>query len=186
MSYTCPKCGATSYNPNDEFYGYCGNCHQFTRGVRYGDQRHRSSSTPAGQEREMRMPTNDEEGKAQPEMPEVQRQGNCRGVRDVSGERMERSNEPLVRTLQRIGVYNDRMMTSYENMRRLTRAERWLFASVGMTCGISFTNLLHVLTTPDRAVRITTVIIIFMAFCQLVYVYRGMKRLKAQKRELEM
>lgn len=29
MSITCPKCGMTSYNPNDEREKYCGNCHQF-------------------------------------------------------------------------------------------------------------------------------------------------------------
>ena len=30
MSFTCPKCRRTSYNPNDESAGYCGNCHEFT------------------------------------------------------------------------------------------------------------------------------------------------------------
>ena len=30
MSFTCPKCHRTSYNPNDERAGYCGNCHEFT------------------------------------------------------------------------------------------------------------------------------------------------------------
>lgn len=31
MSYTCPRCGMTSHNPNDEREGYCGNCHDWTR-----------------------------------------------------------------------------------------------------------------------------------------------------------
>lgn len=30
-SFTCPVCGATSYNPNDVAEGYCGRCHDFTR-----------------------------------------------------------------------------------------------------------------------------------------------------------
>jgi hypothetical protein len=30
MAYTCPKCGMTSHNPNDEREGYCGNCHDWT------------------------------------------------------------------------------------------------------------------------------------------------------------
>jgi hypothetical protein len=30
MSFTCPRCGMTSHNPNDEAHGYCGNCHDFT------------------------------------------------------------------------------------------------------------------------------------------------------------
>lgn len=29
-SFTCPTCGATSWNPNDVRYGYCGRCHAFT------------------------------------------------------------------------------------------------------------------------------------------------------------
>jgi hypothetical protein len=30
MSITCPKCSMTSYHPEDEAQGYCGNCHEFT------------------------------------------------------------------------------------------------------------------------------------------------------------
>ena len=30
MSYTCPRCGMVSHNPNDEAEGYCGNCHDYT------------------------------------------------------------------------------------------------------------------------------------------------------------
>jgi ribosomal protein S27AE len=29
-SFTCPRCGATSYNPNDAAEGYCGRCHAWT------------------------------------------------------------------------------------------------------------------------------------------------------------
>ena len=29
MSYTCTRCGKTSYNPNDQRERYCGNCHEF-------------------------------------------------------------------------------------------------------------------------------------------------------------
>lgn len=29
-SFTCPECGATSYNPNDVREGYCGRCHNWT------------------------------------------------------------------------------------------------------------------------------------------------------------
>jgi hypothetical protein len=29
VSYTCPHCGATSHNPNDERERYCGRCHRF-------------------------------------------------------------------------------------------------------------------------------------------------------------
>lgn len=31
-SITCPRCGMTSYNPNDIREGYCGNCHDWTAG----------------------------------------------------------------------------------------------------------------------------------------------------------
>lgn len=30
MAFTCPRCHATSYHPEDERHGYCGNCHDFT------------------------------------------------------------------------------------------------------------------------------------------------------------
>lgn len=29
MNITCPQCGMTSHNLNDELYGYCSNCGQF-------------------------------------------------------------------------------------------------------------------------------------------------------------
>jgi ribosomal protein S27AE len=29
-SYTCPRCGATSYSPHDIAEGYCGSCHDWT------------------------------------------------------------------------------------------------------------------------------------------------------------
>lgn len=29
-SITCPRCGRTSYNPNDIREGYCGYCHDWT------------------------------------------------------------------------------------------------------------------------------------------------------------
>jgi hypothetical protein len=31
LSFTCPVCHMTSYHPKDVEYGYCGNCHEFTR-----------------------------------------------------------------------------------------------------------------------------------------------------------
>jgi hypothetical protein len=30
MSFTCPRCGLTSYHPRDIADGYCGNCHDWT------------------------------------------------------------------------------------------------------------------------------------------------------------
>ncbi len=29
-AFTCPRCGRTSWNPNDAREGYCGNCHDWT------------------------------------------------------------------------------------------------------------------------------------------------------------
>jgi hypothetical protein len=185
MSYTCPVCWRTSYHPDDEKYSYCGNCHDFTGGYGYGNERYSSSRSPAGSEGKMRMPTNDEDGKAQPEMPEVQGEGDCPGLLSLRRERVERDKEPIMRTLQRIGLCGDLMMTSYENMRRLTKVERWLFASVGLTCGISLTNLLHVLMTTHHVLLLTTGIIVFVFVGQMVYCYRGMRRLKAGKQELD-
>lgn len=33
-SITCPKCGVTSYNPNDIQHGFCGNCNAWTSPTR--------------------------------------------------------------------------------------------------------------------------------------------------------
>lgn len=30
VSFTCPKCGSTSYHPQDVLEGYCGSCHDWT------------------------------------------------------------------------------------------------------------------------------------------------------------
>ena len=30
-SFTCPRCGRTSYHPGDVVAGYCGHCHDWTR-----------------------------------------------------------------------------------------------------------------------------------------------------------
>lgn len=30
MTFTCPRCRATSHHPKDEEHGYCGQCHDFT------------------------------------------------------------------------------------------------------------------------------------------------------------
>lgn len=30
MSFTCPRCSATSHHPTDEAEGYCGACHDWT------------------------------------------------------------------------------------------------------------------------------------------------------------
>lgn len=31
-TFTCPRCGRTSHNPNDAEQGYCGACHDWTAG----------------------------------------------------------------------------------------------------------------------------------------------------------
>lgn len=36
-SFTCPKCGRTSHNPNDVREGYCGACHDWTGKVHPAD-----------------------------------------------------------------------------------------------------------------------------------------------------
>lgn len=59
MSFTCPDCGMTSHNPNDERWGWCGNCNAFTspeakaRGMalaRQASERTESADAPQGME----------------------------------------------------------------------------------------------------------------------------------------
>lgn len=46
-SFTCPRCGRTSFNPKDIEQGYCGACHDWTRVrtivVSHDDEDHRST-----------------------------------------------------------------------------------------------------------------------------------------------
>lgn len=37
--FTCPQCGAESYNPNDEREQYCYRCHQFVTEMDLGEKR---------------------------------------------------------------------------------------------------------------------------------------------------
>lgn len=41
MSYTCPNCNATSYNPTDEAERYCGNCHRYADELQSAEQQAR-------------------------------------------------------------------------------------------------------------------------------------------------
>lgn len=35
-TFVCPRCGATSHNPHDRAYGYCGRCHWWTGDAQLG------------------------------------------------------------------------------------------------------------------------------------------------------
>lgn len=37
-TFTCPKCGMVSHNPNDLKEGYCGACHAYTAAYRIRDE----------------------------------------------------------------------------------------------------------------------------------------------------
>ena len=41
MSYRCPNCGATSYNPTDEAERYCGACHRYADELQTPEQQAR-------------------------------------------------------------------------------------------------------------------------------------------------
>lgn len=56
MSFTCPVCGRTSYNPTDEREGYCGNCHAFTGKPKYAPQHHDFDTEPLP----VRLPEDDD------------------------------------------------------------------------------------------------------------------------------
>lgn len=64
MSFTCPVCWRTSYHPEDEKWGYCGNCHDFTGGsenMRIDCDQCGGSETANGQ----RCPCREEDDRAQ-------------------------------------------------------------------------------------------------------------------------
>jgi hypothetical protein len=169
MSFTCPVCWRTSYHPEDEKWGYCGNCHDFTGGSGYGYQRYRSSSTPAGQEREMRMPTTNEDGKAQPEMPEVPRQRNHRSLSDLLGIRVEPDDESAVQKLRRTGL----SLKSY-----------LIWGLTGITMGIAIASNIYI-RWPRQGAIVTTCIIFFVTGLQFAWMISEWMRLKREERELK-
>jgi hypothetical protein len=187
MSFTCPVCHRTSYHPEDEQWGYCGNCHDYTGGYGYGDKRYCSRSTPAGSEGEMRMPTNDEDGKAQPEMPEVQGQGISGSLRDVQWERMECKDESLMSQLQRDGIHAPippKPITERYHY-PLTSRDIMAFISVGVSCGVSIGTMLYFRMTRHHAVIVSTSIIVTIALYQTAYMLSAMRRMKRRKKEYD-
>jgi hypothetical protein len=42
VTITCPKCGKTSYHPEDERQRYCGHCHQFHADMVQDEDRNRA------------------------------------------------------------------------------------------------------------------------------------------------
>jgi hypothetical protein len=192
MSYTCPKCGATSYNPNDEFYGYCGNCHQFTRGVRYGDQRHRSSSFTAGQEREMRMQPDNEEPEAQPEVSQVQGEGNSGSLRDVRRQRMEPQDESLMQLLQRERLPDAADPKPLESTPEYPSRFRFYSGALGLgaAMGISWTAfalgpfVLRYITRGHALIILYGMVAALFA-AQTWMLYRWHKQLKERRAKLE-
>lgn len=91
MSYTCPRCGFTSHNENDERYSYCGNCHDFTGGYGYGHERHSSSSEQTKPNGTMQLRQDSEETKTK--LPEVQGYGQNNYVRQLRGDGMGQENQ---------------------------------------------------------------------------------------------
>jgi hypothetical protein len=191
MSFTCPVCWRTSYHPDDEKYGYCGNCHDYTGGDGYGNERYRSSSSPAGSERKMRMPTNDEDGKAQPEMPEVQGQGDCPGLQYLRGQRVGVYNESNLPTVQRPGV-SDVNAPIPPQLSLYPSRFRYYFGATGLGMGVGITWTIAMTSkfaqrsiTPAHAYMVLYGISIFFFGLQMHMLYRWNKALKKHRIELD-
>jgi hypothetical protein len=192
VSFTCPICWRTSYNPNDELHGYCGYCHAFTGHNAFrmeifsdGYERPGSSGSEAGQEREVRMQPNDEEQKAKSEMPAVQGQRNSGSVSGVPGDGMESSPESHVPEMRGTGV-------SLNGDELYPSRFRYYFGAtgMGMMLGISWTLLM---TGPfvQRYVSHLHAVLIMYGVClvfmvlQVDMLYRWERRLKRHRAVME-
>jgi hypothetical protein len=191
VSYTCPICSRTSYHPDDEKYSYCGNCHDFTGAYGYGNERHRSSSTPAGQERKMRMPTNDKDGKAQPEVSQMQGEGDCPSLQQLRRERMERGEEPPMHTVSGLGVSGVNapippQLSLYPSRFRYYFGATGLGMAVGITWTIAMTSKFAQRSiTPVHAYMFLYGLSIFFFGLQSHMLYRWNKALKKHRIELD-
>jgi hypothetical protein len=141
MSFTCPKCWRTSYSAEDEQWGYCGNCHAFTGAINDGIYGRSSGGNSAGQEGEMRMQPDNEEQKAKPEMPEVQGEGNCDGLRYLRGQRMESEIESLMHPMSGDGVSaaTDPVDAPIPPSSPYPSKYRFYWGAVGMGMGLGIT-----------------------------------------------
>lgn len=183
MSFTCPRCWRTSYHPDDEQYGYCGNCHDFT-GAIHGNQRHSGGSTTAGSEREMRMQPNDEEPKAKPDMPEVPRNGISRSLRDVLWERMEPQGEPPLRSVPGSGIPRTLLTPPKGYRYTLTNYDSTALVICGVMTGLAIANSLHYRLSRGHAVIVVAILIILCTIYVVTHLVIAMRQLKKDRKEM--
>lgn len=186
MSFTCPKCWRTSYSAEDEQWGYCGNCHDFTGAIQNGIQRYSSGSVTARSEGEMRMQPDNEEPEAQPEMSEMQGERISGSLRDMPWERMERDYQQDMQAMRGIGVStaSDPQLITLRGY-PLTSRDALAFISVGISCGLSLGSLLYFWMTRSHAVRTSTAIIVVIAIYQTAFMLLARRRMKRSKRRLD-
>lgn len=193
MSFTCPRCWRTSYSAEDEQWGYCGNCHDYTGAMHNGNQRYSSGGVTAGSEGEMRMQPDNEEQKAKPEMPEVQREGNCDGLLQLRRERMEPTDEPPMHTVSGDGVSADDPIAAPIPPPSLYPGRfRYYFGATGLGMALGITWTIAMTTkatqryiTPEHAYMVLYGASGFFFGLQAQMLYRWNKALKKRRAELD-
>ena len=193
MSFTCPVCWRTSYSAEDEQWGYCGNCHDFTGASANGIQRYSSSGNSAGSEGEMRMQPDNEEPEAQPEVSQVQGEGNSGSLRGLPWERMERNDEADMLAMQRTRVSRASgdpiampPTPEYPSKFRFYSGALGLGAGMGITWTVFLTGPLvqrHIITR-DHALMIVYALAVAFMGVQAEMLYRWNKQLKKYRAEM--
>lgn len=138
------------------------------------------------------MPTNDEDGKVQPEVSQVQGQGDCDGLLALRRERMERDKKSFLWPLQRDGVSPSsdpqplKAPDLYPNRYRFYTGAIGIGMMLGITWTISMTtaNAQRWITKPHAYVILYAVAVFFMVY-QGVLLYLWNKRLKRHRAEID-
>ena len=170
MSFTCPKCRMTSYNPNDERFGYCGNCHEWTGGYGYGHERHSSGSVEAQPDGTMQLREESEKTKA--ELSEVQGNGKNNGVRELRGSRMGFEKQQDVWEMR-----SDRLLVKPEYKPNVFRFYTGSMA-VGITVGGTWLIGLEKFMTKDHAEKAMLLIVAAILIWQGIHLWQEHKRVK--------
>ena len=141
----------------------------------------------------MRMQPDNEEQKAKPEMPEVQREGNCDGLLQLRRERMEPTDEPPMHTVSGDGISaNDPIAAPIPPPSLYPGRFRYYFGATGLGMALGITWTIAMTTkatqryiTPEHAYMVLYGASGFFFGLQAQMLYRWNKALKKRRAELD-
>ena len=178
MSFICPKCKATSYHPEDERYGYCGNCHEFTGDYGYGHERHSSSSIETQPDGPMQLREANEKTEAQ--LSKMQGYGQDYSVRELRGSGVGYQEQQAMREMRGDGMPLVKPTYKPNVFRYYLGA-----ISVGFACGISWTSIVVKYVKSPYVYQALYSVVAIAIIVQAIFLYYENKRLNVLQAEID-